>query len=274
MRNLFLAGAAAVALTAGAAAGASADENQIILDPIIAACADGLAVADRNRDGWVTRAEAETAFPAQFELLDGDADGNVTVSEFMNCRAGTGMHSTNRRSATLLSNDPVYEADRDGNRMIDRAEWDAKAQELYAGMPTISGQARNASFDGAMSGFALLSEQADTNGDGLIGTIEAGYAITQGFILADADGDGVISFAEYATRDIPPDVTDNGPDQAALSARLADVWRTMDADGSGGVSYEEFHAAGISRFERTAAAAASDPDVAVPVSALDSLSGQ
>ncbi len=274
MRNLLLAGVAAIALTSGANAEQSVAGNQIILDPIVAACADGLAVADRNGDGWVTRAEADAAFPAHFELLDGDADGEVTLLEFLNCRAGSGVHTTNRMTATLRANHPVFAADLDGDQRIDRDEWMIKAQELYAGMPTINGEARNATFDAAMAGFALLAEQADTNGNGLIGTVEAGNAITQGFVLADVSGDGKVSFAEFATRDIEPEITDNRGDDAALSGRLSEVWRGMDSDGSGGVSYEEFLAAGELRFERTAAAAGSDPDVAVPVSALESLSAQ
>ena len=263
MRNLLLAGAAPAALSIPAWA-----ENQVILDPVVAACADGLTVADRNRDGWITRAEAEEGFPAHFELLDGDADGVVTVTEFQNCRAGSGMHTTMKRSATLLASDPVFAADLDGNQLIDRAEWDDKAQALYTGMPVIDGKARNASFDAAMSGFALLSDQADTNGDGLIGTIEAANAITRGFDLADANGDGMVSFPEYATRDTTQEVTDNSTDAAAHAQRMTEVWRRMDADGSGAVTYEEFHAASMARFEATAAAAGSDPDVAIPLSAL------
>ncbi|MDA0218401.1 MAG: hypothetical protein O3B22_02275 [Proteobacteria bacterium] len=263
MRKLLLAGAAVVALTAGASA-----ENQVILEPIIAACADGLTVADHNRDGWVTREEAEMAFPAHFELLDGDADGTVTMAEFMSCRAGSGIRTTTKLSGTLRASHPVFAADLNGDRQIDAAEWTAKAQELYAGAPKSAGMINNTTFDGAMDGFALLAVQADSNGDDMVGTVEAGNAITQGFTLADANRNGTVSFAEFATRDVAPDVTDTTADTAALSARLSEVWRKMDSDGSGGVTFEEFHAAGSARFERTAAEAGSDPDVAVPVSAL------
>lgn len=269
MRTLLLAGAAAFALTAAAAA-----DNQVILEPIVAACADGLAVADRNGDGWVTRAEADAAFPAHFELLDGDADGTVTMAEFMNCRAGSGLHTTIKRSATLRASHPVFAADLDGDQKLSPAEWTAKAQDLYAGMPMTAGMARPETFDAAMDGFALLSAQADTNGDGMIGTVEAGAAITQGFTLADANHDGLVSFPEFATRDIAPDVTDTGAGDDALGKRLAEVWRRMDIDGSGGVTYGEFLAAGEARFQATAAAAGSDPDVAVPVSALGNVSAQ
>ena len=269
MRNLLLAGAAVVALTAGASA-----DNQVTLEPILAACADGLTVADRNRDGWVTRDEAEAAFPAHFELLDGDADGIVTMAEFMSCRAGTGVRKTTRLTGTLRADHPVFAADRNGDRVIDAAEWTAKAQELYAGAPKSAGMVNNATFDAAMNGFALLSVQGDTDGDGMIGTVEAGYAITQGFALADANGNGTVSFAEFATRDVPANVTDTTVDTVEISTRLAEVWRRMDSDGSGGVSYEEFHAMGSARFENAAAAAGSDPDVAVPVSALETMATQ
>lgn len=263
MRHLFLAGTAVLALTAAGHA-----QTTVTLEPIVAACADGLAVADANRDGWITRAEAEAAMAAHFELLDGDADGAVTLSEFTACKAGSGLRTTTNRTASLLASHPLFAADLDGNKAIDQMEWAMAAEKLYAQMPMSGGRANAATFDAAMAGFALPAAQADTDGDGMIGTIEAGAAIRQGFLAADVNGDGLVTFAEFATRDMPTQVTEVGPNEAAVK-QLSQLWYRLDADGDGLVTFEEFHAAGVARFVAAADAANSDPDVAVPVAAVD-----
>jgi Ca2+-binding EF-hand superfamily protein len=257
-----MAGTAALALTATAHA-----QTTVTLEPIVAACADGLAVADHNGDGWISRAEAESAMIAHFELLDGDADGAVTLSEFTACRAGSGLRTTTRRTAVLSASHPLFAADLDRNKAIDRMEWNMAAERLYYQMPMSGGRADGATFDGAMAGFALLSVQADTDGDGVIGTIEAGNAIRQGYILADVNGDGLVTFAEFATRDMPSEVTEVGPNEAAVK-QLSQLWYRLDGDGDGYVTFTEFRDAGLVRFVAAANAAGSDPDVAVPVSAV------
>jgi len=264
MRHLLLAGTAVLALTATA----HADTTSVTVEPILAACADGLSVADANGDGWITRAEAETAMRFHFELLDGNADGVVTLAEFTACRAGSGLRTTTRRTAVLRADHPLFAADLDGNQMIDQMEWNMAAERLYNQMPKSAGRANLATFDASMQGFALPAAEADTDGDGMVGTIEAGAAIREGFLRADANGDGLVSFAEFATRDVVASHTEVGPDQA-IAKQLAEVWYRLDANRDGVVSYEEFEAAGIARYTAAADAARSDPDVAVPVSAVE-----
>ncbi|CAM5357892.1 hypothetical protein SALBM135S_08371 [Streptomyces alboniger] len=76
------------------------------------------------------------------------------------------------------------------------------------------------------------------------------------FAMLDADGDGVISHAEYLARvDQVASAMDRGahhPVVAAARAAHEAVWRDMDADGDGRVTYEEYRTwAGDDAFERS-----------------------
>lgn len=68
--------------------------------------ADLLAAMDRNGDGEITRAEAQSAREAMFTRLDADRDGYLSETERSASRAGRGMGR----------------ADTDGDGRISRAE--------------------------------------------------------------------------------------------------------------------------------------------------------
>ena len=80
--------------------------------------------------------------------------------EFMNCRAGSGLHTTIKRSATLRASHPVFAADLDGDQKLSPAEWTAKAQDLYAGMPMARTIILVVALSGALAGLAGMSEVA------------------------------------------------------------------------------------------------------------------
>jgi len=266
MRKLLLAGIAGFAMTAGAAA-----QTTVTVEPLLSACASGLSAADLDRDGWITRAEADASLEATFQLLDGDADGAVTAAEFAGCKAGSGLRTSTVRTGTLRADHPAFAADRDGDRALDRDEWMAAAEIQMDKLPFSGGVVNVASFDATMQGFALPGAQADANGDGRIGTLEAAEAVGEGFLLADANGNGVVSFAEFGSRDSGSSVAQAGADPDEVAARLRDIWSRIDADRDGAVTIEEYRAAGEARWLMAADAAASDPDVAIPVTILDTL---
>ncbi len=266
MRTIFLAGVTALALH-----GVSTAEMSITEETILAACASGLTAADRTRDGWITRPEAESAFVAHYELLDGDADGAVTQAEFIGCRAGSGMRTTTRRVTTLRSNHPFFSADSDGDSALSAAEWSVTAERLAATLPTTDGFANPATYDAAMAGFSLPAAQIDANGDGRIDAVEAADGRLRGHRAADADHDGLVSMPEFGNRDGTVIVEQAGIDAAAMAGRMAELFRRLDADGDGAISLQEYRAAGEARFAAAAVAGASDPEIAIPVDALDRL---
>ena len=54
-------------------------QNSITEEKILEACAGDLSSAYLDRDGWFILAEADATFDANYALLDGDADGAVTL---------------------------------------------------------------------------------------------------------------------------------------------------------------------------------------------------
>ncbi|MET9412635.1 EF-hand domain-containing protein [Streptomyces klenkii] len=74
------------------------------------------------------------------------------------------------------------------------------------------------------------------------------------FAMLDADGDGVISKAEYSARvervTLATGRTDDDPLVIAARANGARAWAAMDADGDGGVTFDEYAAwAGAEAFD-------------------------
>jgi Ca2+-binding EF-hand superfamily protein len=238
-------------------------QNTVTEQTILEACASGLSSADFNRDGWVTPVEADAAFEGNFSLLDGDGDGAVTLREFQNCRAGSGLRT--ERKAEMREGHPFYRGAGDADGNLDRTTWLGIAQEQLAKVPMIDGAANPYVYDAIMQGFSLPAEAIDSNGNSLVEPGEAHLGIQAGFTGADADRDGRISAAEHATRDVTTEVIDV---DASLQARLSERWRAMDTDSDAQVTLEEYRAAGMKRYEAAAASAESDPEVAVPVVTL------
>jgi hypothetical protein len=238
-------------------------QNSVTEEKILEACASGLSSADLDRDGWVTPTEADATFEGNYALLDGDADGTVTLFEFQNCRAGTGLRT--ERNAQMREGHPFYRGVANADGELDRMAWLGIAQEQLAKVPMIDGQAHLYTYDAIMQGFSLPGSEADADASGYVEPGEAHVGIESGFARADVDGNRSISVVEHATRDTTTEVIDP---TASLQARLAERWTAMDSDGDGGVTLGEYRAAGMARYEEAARSAASDPEVAVPIVSL------
>ena len=240
-------------------------QNSVTEEKILEACASGLSSADLDRDGWVTPAEADATFDANYALLDGDADGAVSLSEFQNCRAGTGLRT--ERSAQMREGHPFYRGAVNADGELDRTTWLGIAQEQLAKVPMIDGQANPYTYDAIMQGFSLPASEVDTNGSGYVEPGEAHVGIDAGFTRADADGNRQIAAVEHATRDTIRRY-DVPAEHIRWDAENVIAVRVFDSDGDGGVSLGEYRAAGMARYEAAAISAASDPEVAVPIVSL------
>ncbi len=243
-------------------------QNTVTEEIILEACASGLSSADFDRDGWVTPVEVDAAFEGNFMLLDGDGDGAVTLREFQNCRAGSGLRT--ERTAQMREGHPFYRGAADTEGYLGRTAWVSIAQEQLAKVPMLDGAANPHVYDDIMQGFSLPAEATDTNGSGLVEPGEAHLGIEAGCTGADANRDGRISAAEHATRDVTTQVIDV---DASLQARLGERWRAMDSDGDATLTLEEYQAADRARYRQAAISAASDPEVAVPVVTLMEMPG-
>lgn len=166
------------------------------------------AKLDSNRDGYVTKAEADAALAtmrqrmhqrmekrgtAIFERLDTNKDGVVTRAEaepfFAKgqvdiAHAGPGDKQPRRNWDALVSR---FDTNKDG--AISRAEFDAVGAQHAQKMAQrrSAGGMRHAGFGGRMF------EMADSNNDGRVSLAEATAAAAAHFDTADANGDGTLT---------------------------------------------------------------------------------
>lgn len=164
------------------------------------------SMIDSNRDGYVTRAEADAATAtmrqrmhqrtanrgtAMFERLDTNKDGVVTRAEaepfFAKGQVDivfAGPGDTQRRNWDAL----VFRFDSDKDGTISRAEFDAgrtqHAQKMAQRRPA-AGMRHGAMF-----------ERADANNDGMVSLQEATSAALARFDAADANRDGTLTAEE------------------------------------------------------------------------------
>lgn len=265
MRLCLLAGVAVLALAGTAAAGTTTT-----LEKVLAACNGSLAAADTNGDGWVSRQEAKAFFDANFALLDGNADGKVTRAEFAACHAGTGQVTTTRTTVTLMSDDPFFRIDRNKDHRLEEAEWLSYGEARFEALHRDGTVVTVGAYMTAMKGVPGITPAIDRNGDGVVDLDEVVRELLASFQTLDTNGDGIITAFEYAAgkqqKTAASEQTENAP--TATKAQLDAAFARIDTNGDGVITLDEYRAAGLARFTAAAEKAGSDPDVAVPVSAL------
>ncbi|MFL6854558.1 MAG: EF-hand domain-containing protein, partial [Sphingomicrobium sp.] len=134
--------------------------------------AEHFARADENRDGFVTRAEADSA-------------ARALPARFAERRVDRRAHAFER-----------LDTNRDG--AISRAEWDAHSAQRQQRMAARGDRGpRGAGFGRGMHGFGgRMFEMADANRDGRVSLQEAQTAALQHFDMVDANRDGQITREE------------------------------------------------------------------------------
>lgn len=177
MTKIFLIGAAAAALVAvPTLAQQRGDGAAISRAQVEAQVRDGFAQVDSNRDGFVTRAEAEASRQARkaerqgdrgerraarFAMLDSNRDGSISRAEFLAPRARSGDRAERREAR----------AERRGSRMERRGQ-------------------RGIGFG------ARAFERLDADRDGRVSLAEATAQRLQRFDRIDSNRDGTISREE------------------------------------------------------------------------------
>jgi Ca2+-binding EF-hand superfamily protein len=123
---LIVAGAAGLGLLA-AAGSAMAQQGQAQPMPRM------FMQADQNGDGVVDKNEYMHLREQIFSRLDKNGDGQVTQEELMearSARAGTMSGAPGMRQGRAGTG--MQRADKNGDGVISRAEWDARTEELFA----------------------------------------------------------------------------------------------------------------------------------------------
>jgi hypothetical protein len=260
---------ATVACAALLGGSAQAADTTTMIHDMLAACGNGFSAADENGDGWVSRAEADLALHAHFELLDGNADGVVSREEFALCRAGSGSMTVTRTQTILRSDDVFFDVDRDGDQKVSRDEWFGAVEARYLKFAADGQPIGVDTYRNAVSDIAASTTAGDANGDGIMSIQEVSTDAAAAFAHHDKNGDGVLSPAEFtAPRGTGQSATEEVADQAGAAESLDVRWARLDADGDGELTLEEYVVDGKIRFQEAAIEAGSDPDVAVPLSAF------
>jgi Ca2+-binding EF-hand superfamily protein len=144
-----------------------------------------------------TRAEVQAKVAEHFARIDTNRDGSVTKAEADAARTAFRSQSTERREDRREQAFDRLDSNRDG--AISRAEWDAHAAQRQQRVAT-----RDRDGDGRRDGRRFagggmhnlgghMFEMADANKDGRVTLQEAQAAALRHFDMADANRDGQIT---------------------------------------------------------------------------------
>jgi Ca2+-binding EF-hand superfamily protein len=141
------------------------------------------AVADRDRDGTVTSAEAARYYEARFALIDRDRDGRLSGPELERSAAPPSARRLGGNWATPLDFEAV---DRDGNGTITPEEF--LQADGWPGVWPVDAGAR---------GRQAILDAVDRDRDGALSKEEFTEAGAADFAASDADGDGRVTIREF-----------------------------------------------------------------------------
>lgn len=152
---------------------------------------------------------------AAFDAVDKNSDGRIALGEF--------RERSDAAAAVLGLQLPEWPY---GNEAMFK-ELDSNADGKLTVAELVSQGANSPGEKQARSVF----EAADSDGDGRLTKEEFAKAGEKSaFFVVDADRDGVVLAPEFHAKDIP----------WATGSRAAEIFSRVDADGSGGLDYEEF----------------------------------
>ncbi|MCX7864901.1 MAG: EF-hand domain-containing protein [Novosphingobium sp.] len=158
-----------------------------IAGPAYAAHHEGFPKPDSNGDGVVTRSEAQAHAAAMFARLDANKDGQIDEAD----RAMLREQMRSRMFARL---------DADNNGSISRAEFmasDHPGKHRHAGSEQhADSPGKHHHRDGHGVGHGKMLKMADADGDGRISPAEFTAAADKRFAAIDADNDGRITMQE------------------------------------------------------------------------------
>jgi hypothetical protein len=152
-------------------------------------------VVDTNKDGQVTRAEADAAAQRLFERVDANKDNEVTREE-----AAQGAHAVQKEQ--LEAHFKALDTNSDGRVTLEESKMPAfffERLDKNADKALTRDELQAAPELGAGRG-EMMFKMADANGDAKVTRAEASQAALLRFDNADPNRDGVITRAEFEAR--------------------------------------------------------------------------
>jgi Ca2+-binding EF-hand superfamily protein len=244
MKNLLLTTAMgmAIAITSGGLHAQTTDQQSSQNTASSFSCDKSWASVDGNEDGFVSREEASGAAEAMFSQLDADGNGEITKTEWVDCRSANRDLSS---AETDRSNANFAGVDANEDQQIDPSEFRSQAEESYQAFH----QDQSASKDSGSQTEAASSEDADpviilrryvwltpeeAGSDETVANMSedemAGRAAAN-FRSLDGNGDGVLDTQEWSQSSSASGVSEDV---------AGGQFDTLDGDSSGAITRSEF----------------------------------
>ena len=196
---------------------------------------------DGNSDGFVSQEEATGAIDTQFGAIDADGNGEITKTEYVDCKTRTGG-----QAAAESSRDEQNFAEADANKDsgIDRNEFRDQARQAYD-------ESQSAADDEqallVLRRFVWLTPEEAQDESALkdMSADEAAGRSAMTFAALDQNDDDIIDTREWSQR--------------SPSSRMTEEWASadfdkLDADATGSISQEEYRSARSKRLDQTTTA--------------------
>lgn len=220
MRHLLSTAAIALAMTAMTLP-ASAQQQQ---QP--GQCDRNFSAVDANGDGKVTNQEASAAIDDEFSRLDLDNSGSISKSEWQNCGWHT-MMNTQRKNMQASDHAPMQ-----GDAQQDDPQ--ASAQQQSGTQQQETSQQQSAAQPGSQSGGQSMNQGSNQ-------ASPRPWTTDEQFSQADTNKDGSVDRQEAAeANERIYGRTISGSDKEQMARQSGARFATIDSNGDGSISQEEW----------------------------------
>ncbi len=191
-------------------------------------CQDGFVHADADDDGLISNEELQTALAREFEQLDRDRSGDITIEEVETCLNADAEMET---AATDRAIENLTEADADDDRMLSAQEFMDAADAAFNDLADEEMVQPDDPRLTVLRRYIFLGVDGTDRSPADMTSDEIAARAAMQFRNLDTDADEQISAAEWAQESVR---------QRDLSTVLNIAHTEMDTDASGTVSREEY----------------------------------
>ena len=196
---------------------------------------------DGNSDGFVSQEEATGAIDTQFGAIDADGNGEITKTEYVDCKTRTGG-----QAAAESSRDEQNFAEADANKDsgIDRNEFRDQARQAYDDSQSAADDEQALV---VLRRFVWLTPEEAQDGSALkdMSADEVAGRSAMTFAALDQNDDDIIDTMEWSERSPPSRMTEEW-----ASAQFDE----LDDNATGSISQDEYRSARSKMLDRTTTA--------------------
>ena len=193
---------------------------------------------DENSDGFVSQEEATGAVDSQFGAIDADGNGEITKTEYVDCKTRTGG-----QAAAESSRDEQNFAEADANKDsgIDRNEFRDQARQAYDDSQSAADDEQALV---VLRRFIWLTPEEARDASALndMSADEVAGRSAMTFAALDQNDDDIIDTMEWSERSPPSRMTEEW-----ASAQFDE----LDSDATGSISQDEYKSARSKMLDET-----------------------